>query len=498
MPAYPTHSFFSHLALQALLEAKHPWAAMADSHASLFRVAGIAGADIQCMPYQICGNCQSPYRHDQKSNQICLVCGKAALRDFEFQVSDGRRLTRRDVERDLYGNTHLVLYRTYRGYGVAPEKLKQRHSPEQPFPDQVVAHLANCLRDAEKVGGKHVEYYIAFILGWFSHVVSDAVFKGVYPHAAKVDFFGHQYDMRMLPAAEMLTMTDLAYDFGVHWPTWHKELLRLEPDGGALKHLAMGDSPDSYDSRYWTGDFGKPDPAIGRVLDALPPINRRWFHRMYTQPDYSAATPVQDRVSFSERASARFGGGLDLGKLRRYAKGSGWYESFIKGIQIYLRVVQEASERAGISDGKAAPTMPSTIPRFSLWSAVVAEANAEQHEWGSKLELDPDAPGWIRTARAHAVSIEPGKDATDYQQRLAQLVRAKVRNGQKGQRASRRVLIGSPAFNARTTSLCIEDALRLKYDKGLAGLAKVKDDTLLLAGFSDFGDQKLSEWLQEA
>src|SRR5687768_5861426 len=110
MPAYPTHTFFSHLALQALIDERHPLAMAAERHAALFRIAGIAGCDIQCMPYQVCDHCDAPYRHDQKQNRTCLACKRAALKDFSFKVSDGRRLTRRDVERDLYANTHLVLY----------------------------------------------------------------------------------------------------------------------------------------------------------------------------------------------------------------------------------------------------------------------------------------------------------------------------------------------------------------------------------------------------
>src|ERR1044071_8440367 len=111
MPAYVTHTLFSRIALEALRTSGHPLWALARKHAALFRVAGIAGCDIQCMPYQICRECHAPYRHDQEKSRKCLVCGKDALEDFTFDVSDGRKLTRRDIERDLYGNTHLVLYR---------------------------------------------------------------------------------------------------------------------------------------------------------------------------------------------------------------------------------------------------------------------------------------------------------------------------------------------------------------------------------------------------
>src|SRR5688500_11088329 len=130
MPAYPTHSFFSHLCLQALIEQKHPWAGIAQDHAALFRIAGIAGADIQCMPYQVCAHCETPYRHDQRENRKCLICGRDALAEFSFTVSDGRRLQRRYIEEHLYANTHLVLYRTFRGYGVPRDRIHASTSAE--------------------------------------------------------------------------------------------------------------------------------------------------------------------------------------------------------------------------------------------------------------------------------------------------------------------------------------------------------------------------------
>src|SRR5688500_9369241 len=188
MPAYVTHTLFSHIAMQALLDARHPLATVAARHAGLVRVAGIAGCDIQCMPYQVCRECEAPYRHDQAASRKCVVCGKEALEDFQFETSNGRKLTRRDVERELYGNTHLVIYRAFRGYGVRPRT--PAGDARQPFPKQVIDHVAFTLMDAERIAGKRVENYLSFVLGWLSHVVSDALFKGVYPQAAKVNFFG--------------------------------------------------------------------------------------------------------------------------------------------------------------------------------------------------------------------------------------------------------------------------------------------------------------------
>ncbi len=43
MPAYPTHTFFSHLVLQALIDKRHLLAGVAARHEALFRIAGIAG-----------------------------------------------------------------------------------------------------------------------------------------------------------------------------------------------------------------------------------------------------------------------------------------------------------------------------------------------------------------------------------------------------------------------------------------------------------------------
>lgn len=502
MPAYPTHTFFSHLVLQALLNERHALAPIAARHAALFRIAGIAGCDIQCMPYQICRQCGAPYRHNQKENRTCLVCRRDALEDFSFQACGGRSLTRVDVERLFYSHTHLVLHNHYRGYGVAPRT--PAGPPEQPFPDQVVRHLANCLRDAEKVAGPRVENYIAFTLGWFSHVVSDALFKGVYRDAAAVDFFGEQYSMKMLPAAESLTMTDISHDFGVCWPVWHRELRHAYSDGGALKHIAMGDPPDRYDSRHWTAEFGAPDPMLGCSLDALPSLNRRWFREMYVQPDYSAPTPRLDRP-ISTRASWAFGKPpMNLGQLRRYATFTGWYETFIHGVDIYLRVLNQACEMARVALPRVErPTAPRGVPPWGLWKSIVASAmksrEPKDSQWGSVLGIGEGVAAWLHARRNQYVTVRLPEQPTDYQKALAPTLKEKLGIRSRPD-ASRTLVIGSPAFNPSACAvLCVEDAVRLKYDQGLAAVARLDSSggQLLLAGLSDFGDNLLHGWIAE-
>jgi hypothetical protein len=526
MPAYVTHTLFAQLCLEALAEARHPLSGPARRHAGLFRVAGIAGCDIQCMPYQVCRACEAPYRHDQGRSRRCLVCGREALEDFSFDAG-GRRMGRREVEQELYGNTHLVLYRKYRGYGVPPE-LNKPGPAQQPLPRHAVSHLANTLRDAEAVAGKsgQVGRYLAFTLGWFAHVVSDALFKGLYPHAAKVSFFGTQYGMAMLPAAETLTMTDIARDFGVDWPAWHRELLRDEPDGGALNRLAMGDAPAAY-GPHWTAAHGKPDEAIGRVIDAVRPLNRLWFHRMYVQPDYSAPSPRLDKPQAKDLTELRFGPKrLDLGQVRRHAIGSGWYDTFLRGVEIYVTAVSEAAESAGYdarggggsgigaavdaganggpaeeADSQKMPPGPAV--GWSLWREVVTEAVGRSkllpEEWGSRTETPQDAAASLAKLRGGVARLSVPGSSTESQRALSEHLKERLRIRHDAV-ATATVVVGPPAFNdGALPLLCHEDALRLKYGEGLAALVRADrpTGTLLLAGLSHFGDQKLIEWVED-
>jgi hypothetical protein len=62
-------------------------------------------------------------------------------------------------------------------------------------------------------------------------------------------------------------------------------------------------------------------------------------------------------------------------------------------------------------------------------------------------------------------------------------------------------MVGPRAFNSHAANLlCREDMLRLKYDSGAAGLVKLNRDARVLhiAGLSDFGDRKLSEWIRNS
>lgn len=501
MPAFPTHTLFAHMALDALIAARHPLAGVAARRAAVLRVAATVGCDIQCMPYQTCQGCEAWYRHDRKSDRKCLVCGEEALADYFVDIRDGRRLKRTDIERDYYRHTHLVLGHD-RGYGVDP---KTAPGPEeQPFPQQVVDHLTFCLKDAERaaVPRGQTENYVAFLLGWMTHVVSDALFKGCYRHAARIDFFGHQYAMAMLPAAETLSMTDISYDFGASWPTWRADLLDAERDGGALRHLTMGNPPELY-GPHWTAAHGRPDPAVGRVIDAVAPINRQSFHQMYTQPDYRAATPRLDPKP-ADRTKERFGPDeLDLGRLRRYAMETGFYETYVKGVEIYLRIVHEAAARTGY-DRPSVVSRPQGAVGWQGWQegvlAAVGHVGEYPHDWGGRLDLHADTCAVLRRLQGKRVKIELGPQATDYQRRLAQVL-ADSWQVRPDPGASHRVLIGPPAYHPAAIALLgVDEAIALKYQDGLAGLTRVSTAgryaVLLIAGLSDFGDQQLIEWLQ--
>lgn len=473
MPAYPTHVLFAQMALQALADSEHPLAGLAQQHRALFRVASIAGCDVQCMPYQTCRQCGALYRHDQQDSRKCLVCGgDNVLEQFTLTTRRGRTICRREVEHDLYGNTHLVLYRKYRGYGVADPRGKAQ-GPEQPFPQQVVNHLAFCLMDADRVAGRGElrERYLAFLLGWFAHVISDAIFKGVYPHAASISFFGQQYGMEMMPAAETLMLTDISHDFGMDWNQAMRELLDEHSDGGALRHLAMGDPKESYGPQ-WTPEHGEPDERIGDIMDKLWQTSPKYFHRMYTQPDYSAASPALDQRDPARRADWRFGAAqMNLGQLRRYAMGTGWYQALIASLNIYLRAVNEAGRMAGYGPANRNGLGQGLLQQ---WAAAVQQAAKRAHElpqdWGSMIEVQRSAAELLSRWRTEQV---------DAQQHV----------------------IRQPPIPRQTPPdpIAYETYLQAKYRRGLAGMVQISTgcDALRLAPMSDFGEKRLSEWAEQ-
>ena len=89
-----------------------------------------------------------------------------------------------------------------------------------------------------------------------------------------------------------------------------------------------------------------------------------------------------------------------------------------------------------------------------------------------------------------------GRHATDYHVTLGRIAAQKFEKAAPNQRAAGGILIGAPQYNAETSSmLCVEDALRLKYDSGLAAFARAEGDRLLICGLSDYGDAKLIDWL---
>jgi hypothetical protein len=182
---------------------------------------------------------------------------------------------------------------------------------------------------------------------------------------------------------------------------------------------------------------------------------------------------------------------------------SGWYDAFLKGVAIYTRAVNEACRLAGIAGNASTPaarTQPG-VASWSLWQSIVSDAIhagvQREKDWASQVQTDPAAANWLRQLRGGPVRIILGRDSTDYQQRVATTLKRQLAIRSKSN-APRAVLIGPPAFNATARDLlCVEDTLRLKYDQGLAAVVRLNAErnAMLLAGLSDFGDDRLAAWL---
>jgi hypothetical protein len=195
---------------------------------------------------------------------------------------------------------------------------------------------------------------------------------------------------------------------------------------------------------------------------------------------------------------------MNFGELRSYAIGTGWYETFIRGAEIYLRIVTEAARAAGYDKGHApALAEQCTSIGFGLWREIILSATAAKERekvWGSQLSISAEANAALRKLKGVPTRVVLGVSATDHQRALATSLR-RVLGLVDDPKGSVILLIGPPAFNPESkVVLCQEDVVRLKYEKGLAGLAQVlvaeERLVVLVAGLSDFGDGQLAKWTE--
>ena len=176
------------------------------------------------------------------------------------------------------------------GFGVHPDV--PAGPADQPFPSPVLERLVEVWRIINRIGnedGKHSKR-LAFMAGWFAHVISDPLFKGVYPHAYKIDFYGTHYGSVMNAPSEALAywLANECYD--VDLSTWWEEVPRPWDDGGALALIADNG-----------GD-------LSPVFQAVRPVNAKYLVRMYGHPGYAVhPSPGEDTFDKADYRSHRYG-----------------------------------------------------------------------------------------------------------------------------------------------------------------------------------------------
>jgi hypothetical protein len=340
MPAFPIHTLFGYLAGASLRESGHPLSEAIQEEQWLFLQASVTGADFPLMPYFACDQCGNPTRFpgphcvnsvnpsDSFNGQTCPACHSGHYRPFVVDVPGWGTIDRHTLETRHYRRTHLVLGE-YHGFGVHPDI--PAGPEEQPFPSQVCERLVSVWRSVHRIGnrdGKRAKR-LAFVAGWFAHVISDALFKGIYPHTCSIDFYGTHYGPVMHPPSEALAYFMAEELYGVDLSVWWREIPRQVDDGGALTLIA--------------DDGGDMTP----VFQALRPVNAGYLVRMYGHPEYAVRpSPGEDEYAKADYRSHRYGPkNHTLEEIHAYARQNGFLDAFSTGRRIYERLMAEAAEQ---------------------------------------------------------------------------------------------------------------------------------------------------------
>ena len=346
MPAFPIHTLFGYLVGKGLKESGHPISEALHEEQFLFLQACTVGADMQLMPYFVCDQCGNPTRftgphfsykmdrNDSFDGMQCPSCHDGVYKPFVLEVPGWGTTDRVHMEAHFFRRTHLLLGK-YLGFGVHPDVLAG--PADQPFPPSVRERLVEVWRMINQIGnrdGKRSKR-LAFMAGWFAHVISDSLFKGKYPHACKIDFYGTHYGSVMNAPSEALAYWLAEECYGVDLQTWWQEVPKPWDDGGALALIADNG-----------GD-------LSPVFHAVRPVNAAYLVCVYGHPEYAVhPSPGEDAFDKADYRSHRYGPkNHTLEQIHTYAKQNGFLDTLFKGVEIHNRLMTEAAEQGTEGDG---------------------------------------------------------------------------------------------------------------------------------------------------
>ena len=255
------HTLYAVLGMRAAEARSLPVASMLRRHLASYLAGAYLGCDIQAMPEAICVETGEEVGFGTVPVERSPYTG-GPVRPFRLSVRGGE-FTPRQIHELFYGRSHLV-------FGWRKEERKWT-IPWSLLP----GYFANVVSDGLDSYGPG-ERPLAYVFGWMTHVVSDALIKAIQP-GLSLHLLDGQYTPRNRPIQDLVSFHGVGRkELGLNWPALLTDLAETVVEPIQQHYMRVG-IPSGALGRQFANGWA---PEKAWLLEAVLFENRR-FLRSY-------------------------------------------------------------------------------------------------------------------------------------------------------------------------------------------------------------------------
>ncbi|MCB1207539.1 MAG: hypothetical protein KDN18_25030 [Verrucomicrobiae bacterium] len=245
------HTAYAILAARAAEERKLPVAPVIRGHYDSYLSGAYLGCDIQTVPSAICLDTGEPVGHGPVPVERSPLTG-GAVRPWTLSF-EGREITPREIHDTFYGRAHLIL-------GWA-EKDRGETIGWSEFLD----FAADVAGDALELFGPGTRG-LAWVLGWFTHVVGDGLIKSVL-QGLNLHLLDGKYTATNRPVQDLMTFNEIGKkELGLDWSNLLNRIAAAPVEEVQLHYMRCGRRQGRLGAHFpkaWAPDL---EPLLRAIL----------------------------------------------------------------------------------------------------------------------------------------------------------------------------------------------------------------------------------------
>ena len=252
------HVMYAMLGAKAAEQRSLPIAPLLRRHEASYLCGAYLGADIQTLPNGTDVETGLPFGYGTLPPSVTERNGRP-IHPYEL-VHEEKTYSSRTVTDLFYGRSHLTL-----GWTAADLSLTV---PWDHLPDYAAAVIA----DVPRIHGPG-ERPIAFLFGWITHIVGDALIKGI-RSGLSMKLLNGLYTPENRPIQDLVTYHEIGIkELGLNWPNLLHDMSTAPAESIQSHYMRISEQEGHLAERYPIGWL----PEQGGLLAALLKANRWYF-----------------------------------------------------------------------------------------------------------------------------------------------------------------------------------------------------------------------------